>query len=476
MSLASLRKINIKYWLLSGLVLLGAIAFFIWTNQSLFTSTAKYQTAAAKRSSLTSSIGATGIVRAAQSATLLWKTGGKVAAVNANINDKVSADQLLASLAPDSLSQNIILAQADLLTSQQNLDTLQQSNSSTATAMQNLSQANQKVKDAQDAYDSLTRTRVPDQVIKNTLDQLNKAQDQLKRIEGIYNYFLGYSHMAEGRPAKAQLTINITNIKQNIANLTAQYNWYTSKASAIDILKAQAALNVAIAAQEDAQRAMDRVKNGTNPDDVTAAKAKVFGAQATVNLSKIIAPFNGTLTKSQVQVGDRVSAGQIAFRMDDLTKLMVDMQISEVDINNVTIGQPVTITFDAIPNKIYNGVVSKVNLAAKAEKTGVNFGVTVTITDADELVKPGMSAAVTITVKQVGDALLVPNLAIRMLNGQRVVYILKNDLPVQVNIRLGATADNNSQVVGGDLKEGDLIILNPPVASNTVSATPVPTP
>jgi HlyD family secretion protein len=91
--------------------------------------------------------------------------------------------------------------------------------------------------------------------------------------------------------------------------------------------------------------------------------------------------------------------------------------------------------------------------------------VTVELTDADELVKPGMTAAVTITVKEITAALLVPNRAVRVVDGQRVVYVLKEGQPVAVNIRLGATSDSYSEVVGGDLQEGDLIVLNPPSTS-----------
>jgi HlyD family secretion protein len=86
----------------------------------------------------------------------------------------------------------------------------------------------------------------------------------------------------------------------------------------------------------------------------------------------------------------------------------------------------------------------------------------VELTQHDEMVKPGMTAAVTITVREIKDALLVPNRAVRTLNGQRVVYVLVNGAAKSVNIRLGATSDTNSEVVGGDLKEGDLIIENPP--------------
>jgi len=88
--------------------------------------------------------------------------------------------------------------------------------------------------------------------------------------------------------------------------------------------------------------------------------------------------------------------------------------------------------------------------------------VTVELTDADALVKPGMTAAVTISVKEVQDALLVPNRAVRVVDSKRTVYLLQNGQPVAVEVRLGATSDTNSEVVGGDLKEGDLIILNPP--------------
>ena len=95
----------------------------------------------------------------------------------------------------------------------------------------------------------------------------------------------------------------------------------------------------------------------------------------------------------------------------------------------------------------------------------VNFTVTVEITDADELVKPGMTAAVNIVVKEVKNALLVPNRAVRLADNTRVVYVLKDGQPVMVKIRLGQSSDSMSVVVDGDLKEGDQVILNPPSQS-----------
>jgi len=69
---------------------------------------------------------------------------------------------------------------------------------------------------------------------------------------------------------------------------------------------------------------------------------------------------------------------------------------------------------------------------------------------------------VTITVKQINNVLLIPNRAVRLVDSQRVVYILRNGQAEQVNITLGASSDTMSEVVSTNLKAGDLIILNPP--------------
>jgi HlyD family secretion protein len=92
----------------------------------------------------------------------------------------------------------------------------------------------------------------------------------------------------------------------------------------------------------------------------------------------------------------------------------------------------------------------------------VEFDVTVELIDADQNVKPGMTAAVNIVVDQITDALLVPNRAVRVVDGQRVVYILSNNQLKSVNVTLGASSDSESQVMDGDLRLGDQIVLNPP--------------
>jgi RND family efflux transporter MFP subunit len=204
------------------------------------------------------------------------------------------------------------------------------------------------------------------------------------------------------------------------------------------------------------------LERSPNPDDLAAAQARLQAAQITVDFHLLTAPFAGTITQIDIKPGDQVTPASTAFRLDSLDRLFVDVLVSEVDINSIQVGQPVDLSFDAILNKQYKGVVNQVSPVGDAIQGVVQFNVTVEITDADPNVKPGMTAAVNVIVDQITDALLVPNRAVRLLNGQRVVYILVNDQLNKIDITLGATSDTNSQVVAGDLQVGDKVVLNPP--------------
>jgi HlyD family secretion protein len=148
--------------------------------------------------------------------------------------------------------------------------------------------------------------------------------------------------------------------------------------------------------------------------------------------------------------------------VDDISHLQVDVAVSEVDINNVAVGQDATLVFDAVFGKEYHGKVVEVGQAGTNTSGIVNFTVTVELTDADEQVKPGMTAGVNIVVNEINDVLLIPNRAVRLINGDRYVYVLENDSPKRVKITIGVSSDVSSVLLEGDIKEGDLIILNPP--------------
>jgi HlyD family secretion protein len=382
----------------------------------------QFQTAVIGRGDLTATVGATGTVRARQTATLVWQTTGMVDKVNVKIGDQVKAGDVLASLSKTSLPQNIILAEADLVSAQQNLDDLL--NSDTARA-----QAWIALRDAKDAFD--------------------KAYD--------YRDALNYP------TRRTQVILVKENTPYGVVDVP-QTKTYKVAGTEEEIAKADADLALKQAKYDDAKRAYDRIADGPNKDDLAAAQARVDAAQATLDMAHLTAPFAGTVTETDLLPGDQVTAGMTAFRVDDLSSLLVDVELSEVDINSVNIDQPVTLSFDAILNKTYHGTVSEVSQAGTVTQGVVNFTVTVELSDADEQVKPGMTAAVNIVIKEIKDAVLVPSRAVRLVNNDYVVYILKEGVPQQVSIRLGSSSDTMSVVVGGDLKEGDEVILNPPAS------------
>lgn len=404
------RKITI----LAG-VMLSAILIFVLARGNSQPKSA-YQTEAVGRGELTATVGATGSVRAIQSATLTWQTTGTVQDVNAQVGDRVRKDDVLASLSKTSLPQNIILAEADLVSAQKALDDLLNSNTEQARAWIAL-------RDAQDAYKKADDYR----------NGLNQKMDLTKIV---------YSSVG-GR-------------------LIPQVKYYRGYADAETIADADADLALKEAQLDDAQRAYDRLKDGPNKADLAAAQARVDAAQATLNMARILAPFDGVITQAEPLAGDQVSAGKLAFRVDDLSSLLVDVQVSEVDINSIQAGQPVTLTFDAILDKEYNGEVIEAAQAGDVTSGVVNFTVTVRLTDADKLVKPGMTAAVNIVTEQIKDQLLIPNRAVRVVDGKKVIYVLKNGAPQKVEVTLGPSSDAMSVVLDGNLKQGDLIILNPP--------------
>lgn len=449
-----------------GLIIILAIAagggVYYWQTTQQAAGTSMFQTAPASRGKLTANVGATGTVHAGQSAMLTWQTSGRVETVTIEIGAEVKTDQLLASLAQTSMSQNIILAEADLISAQKNLDDLLASRTSLAQAEQKLATAKQEVEDAQEKVDSITFDRASDNLIQQTQASIDLAKREVTRAEDNYKLF---AKKPDGDTNKAQALLALTNARQKLTDLNNKYNWYTGKATDLDAEQYRANLALAQAQVEDAQREVDRLKNGPSQDDITAAKARIAAAQSTLNQSRIVAPFNGVITQSEPVPGDMVSPGTQAFRLDDLSDMEVDLQISEVDINNISHGQPVTVSFDAVQGKTYTGKVVRIGQAGESTGSGVNFTVTVELDESDELVKPGMTAAVNITVREISDALLVQNRAVRQLEGKRVVYVLKDGAAVPVEIRLGATSDNMSEVAGGDLKEGDLVILNPPSAN-----------
>jgi HlyD family secretion protein len=454
-----------KPWFLAVLAVVVLIAAFLVIRavraRAAAASSAALTTTKVVVGSLTSQVGATGTARARQSATLGFQTTGTVDQVNVKTGDLVRAGDVLATLTQTSLSPQLILAQADLVSAQRALDDLMKSSAAKAQAQLTLANAQKALVDVQFKWDvQQPGNRASSTTLKAAESKLVVAEDNMNRAKGVYD-----SAPSSDEERKAQAYLNYAAAVQQYQSALASLNWYRGKPTDNDQAILDAQLAQAEAAVADAQRAWDRVKDGPNPDDIAAAKARVASAQANVNIARIAAPFAGTITMVNIIPGDQVSPGTPAAGLADLTTYFVDVQVSEVDIDKVQAGQPVALTFDAIMDKSYTGKVTDIGMTGAIVQGVVTFEVTVQILDADPSVKPGMTAGVNILTTEINGVLVVPNRSVRTQDGERVVYVMRNGTPTPVKVKLGATSDTQSQVLPGDLKEGDEILVNPPTNS-----------
>jgi len=218
-------KFSRRTWIILGIVAAVLLVAIIVVSRNGNKQATTYQTAPIGRGSLVATVGATGSVRAKQSAVLTWWTTGVVDKVNVGVGDKVSRTDVLASLDKASLNQNVILAEADLASAQKTLDNLLNSDTARAQSLRTLD-------DAETAY--------------------KKA----------YDYRLGLN---------GKIDIVDTYLDHGVPKV----RYTRGYADAETIKDADEKLALAKAQLDDARRTVDRLKNGADSADVAAAKARV---------------------------------------------------------------------------------------------------------------------------------------------------------------------------------------------------------
>ncbi len=445
----------------AGILVLAAAAIVFWLlsrQQPAVSSNGagNFQTAPVRKGDMTATINSTGVVRSKQSAVLIWQTSGTVSKVNAVLGQMMPAGAVLASLEPASLPQAVILAKAELVSAQKNLDTLLNSNQARANAQMAMVKAEKALEDAQDDRQSKLYQRASQETIDIARARVITANDALGQAENFYNTHNGNPESVIYATALDQLA------KARQLQNQALYNLYYVEGlpSPLDIEEADAMIAVTKANLLQAKTDWERVKDGPNDEDVAAAEARVTAAQATADMARITAPFEGTVTLAKSQTGDRVAAGATAFQIDDMSHLYIDTSVTEEDITRVHVGQTVTVLVDAIPDQEYTGVVTEVGAVGTNIAGAVNFMVTIEISDPAAEIKPGMSVSVGIDAGQAQETLLVPTAAIQTLNGQKVVYLLRDNAPAPVAVVTGSTTSIYTMVLRGAMQEGDRVILN----------------
>ncbi len=467
-----------KGWIIAGAAVVVVIALVlliasIRSQNASSSGSAAYQTTTVQLGTLTSSVDGSGTVASPQSASLSWLTKGQIGKVNVEVGSQAKSGDVLATQVQD--SNTLTTLQTALVTAQENLAQLT-SPEAVANAKLAVTNAEAAVINAQYGVNNLqywqNNALIQDQyanvvIAKANLDKAQKAYDNANVGEYINNV------------GEASLTQALYNAQQAYNAAFNSYSAYSQKPTQRNVDAAQANLDLANATLAQAKAYLAALTGGTVPADATGtsllqleqAQLAVQTAKDNLDEATITAPFDGTITQANAVPGAIASAGSQVFRIDNLSDLEVAVQVTEVDINGIKIGQPATITFNAIPNKTYKGTVTQTDLAGSVSQNSTTFSVKVQITNADALIKPGMAANVTIITSQVSGALLVPSTAISTdNNGQQFVYLIQNGSPTAVAVTTGAVSDTTTQITSKTLKEGDTIILSFASSSSTSSS------
>lgn len=180
----------------------------------------------------------------------------------------------------------------------------------------------------------------------------------------------------------------------------------------------------------------------------------------------IRAPISGVVTSLNVEEGEMITSGTRAYMgggttlmtIADLSRMVVKVDINEVDVTKVKVGQEVRIGFDAIRGKVYHGRVKKIAPAGTLKGNVVVYPVEVEITDLDGRIRPGMTADLDIIVGEARDVLCVPKEAVRRRGGRTGVLVLVDGRPVPRPVELGLEDDVKVEIRSG-LGEGDKVVV-----------------
>ena len=225
--------------------------------------------------------------------------------------------------------------------------------------------------------------------------------------------------------------------------------------------------------------------------DVQAAKAGLAVDETNLKKATIVSPIDGIVMSRTVEAGQTVAASlqaPVLFTIaENLASMQLEVDVDEADVGSVAAGQAATFTVEAYRDRRFPAKVTMVRVAPKTINGVVTYTAVLDLDNSNLLLRPGMTATADIVVKQVNDALLVPNAALRyapppdgrangsrsrgMLgfllprpqrtevpripqpaSGERTVYVLADGKPKRLTVRVGATDGSWTEILAGPLE------------------------
>ncbi len=244
-----------------------------------------------------------------------------------------------------------------------------------------------------------------------------------------------------------------------------------------------------------AAEARARAAVGAAQADIGVVKAELAMQETDLTKTRILSPVDGIVLKRAAEPGQTVASSlqaPVLFTLaEDLARMQLEADVDEADIGAVKEGQRATFTVDAYPGKNFPAFIDTVEYSPKVTDNVVTYKAVLIVDNKDLLLRPGMTATAQIVTQDVPDVLAVPNAAFRYsppravqspgfsvtnlfiprmprseraqapsADGERTLYVLENGAPKAVTVRAGVSDGKFTEIISGDLKAGDDVIIS----------------
>jgi len=439
-----------RFWipiLIVGILIVG----FLLVRPGPEPEAAEERTATIETGPLQVWVTGTGKVEPASQAALSFKTAGTLGEIAVEVGQQVQAGQILASLEPGSLAANLLGAEADLIAAQQALEDLLEgaSEQQISQAAMALAQARDNVRVAEYKWNNQQEgQRASTDTVRGAEARLTLAQADVDRA---YDEYSSVSGRPSDDPAKALALTKLVAARADRDSALRNVNWYTGHPTEIQQAILDSEVAVAQAGLLQAEQDLADVQAGPDEDAVKSAEARLRAAQAVVDQARLISPIDGTILSVKHGAGDSVVPGEVEIVIADLSSLHIVTSVDELDVGDVVVDQAVEITLDALPNIVLIGSVAGIDLAPEAGSANTQYPVRVELESVDDLVRVGMTAALSILVADEEDVVLVPNWALGFdpESGEIFVFVVLGDSREPRPLSLGLRNDTVSEVLSG---------------------------
>lgn len=191
---------------------------------------------------------------------------------------------------------------------------------------------------------------------------------------------------------------------------------------------------------------------------------------------KVVAPISGTVNEINIKNGDdlsKLSSGssrEVPIIIGDLDTMKAQVEVSEVDIASVVVGQSATLTFNALDDFTATGKVEKIDSLGTLESGVVTYNVTISFDSLDSRIRPGMNVSASIITDSKQDAVIIPVSALRTENGTYYVEIIRNGTAEKKTVEIGLENNSEAEIKSG-ISIGDVIVTQTTISKSSSSSS-----